>query len=374
MDVSFRDFDRHFPRMSYGIAPDFHDELQRLLGYADKTSKKIETCGLAGRRIDCKDDDTPDRNHIRYVPVTCNRRVCPECAYRDMLDRTKQFSPIAETALEFSKHPDWRVRFWTLTVKAAPKGADLRPYFDGLKSALFDMWRELFTTDKRKNRKKISCAEIRKGIDTPALKASGGVFFLETQGGWNPHLHGLVFSPFMNVDRVRESWKRHSAKYGLRGERIHIELPYVRRGGKEERCKTKEDFEGAISEIVSYPIKPEKNGGRHDQVLLAHVEAALQGRRRYIVKGAWYNKFERPEHHALCCECLGGFTHNEMLDGVVPVTKQNFFTEDEPGLENWKHFGYRFPAADLRRMQECERDYMKDFPTERSLKNGNPSV
>jgi len=350
-EITFRDLGRTFPRLTWENSPRYHDTLQRLLGWTDKTSLKIETCGLAARRIDCEGEQSTI-HHSRYVPITCNRRTCPECAWNDMHDRIRQFEPIADIAYQYRKHPDMRVRFWTLTIRAAKPETDLKPYFDGLKASLFDLWRALFGDNAQRN------------ADRPEdLKKSGGVFFMETQGGWNPHMHGLVLSPFLRVEHVRAVWKKVVLKNGLSGCRIEIKEPYIK-GPKHTQlpCKTPEDYKQAIMEIVSYPIRPEK-GGRHDPVLMAYVEAGLQGHRRYICKGDWYNRFERPEHHAVCGECLDTFTHDEIYDDYARPTEQNFFTENQEGFRNWMQYGYHWPKAQIAAYIEK----MQDFPTPENM-------
>lgn len=346
-EVDFRDFGRKFPRLTWENAPRYHETLQRLLGLVDKTSLKIETCGIGARRIDC-DGEKSTVLHSKYVPVTCNRRTCPECAWQDMKDRIRQFEPIGEIGYQYRNHPDMRVRFWTLTIRAAKPETDLKPYFDGLKQSLFDLWRALFGDNARRHAER-----------PEDLKKAGGVFFMEVQEGWNPHLHGLVLSPFFRVEHVRAIWKKVVKKNGLSGSRIEIKEPYIK-GAKHAKlpCRTPEDYHQAIMEIVSYPIRPDK-GGRHDPVLMAYVEAGLQGHRRYICKGDWYNRFERPESHAICGECAGGFTHEELYDDFAKLTKQNFFPENETGLRNWQDHGYHFPKALIAELMAKQ----NEFPT-----------
>jgi len=129
---------------------------------------------------------------------------------------------------------------------------------------------------------------------------------------------------------------------------------------------------------------------------MAHVEAGLKGLRRYFCKGDWYNKFERPEHRALCADCaedflnrpdyqkickecmsysgdneqgcgkcLATFTHDDIYDDFSKATIQEFFTEDEKGIQNWEKFGYHFPKQSLR---ELQRERFGNVPSADSLK------
>ncbi|GAI15529.1 unnamed protein product, partial [marine sediment metagenome] len=242
------------------------------------------------------------------------------------------------------------------------------------KLSLEALWRSLFGDNAQTKR--------------PELKKCGGVFFFETQGEnktWNPHIHGLVLSPFFRWEDIMSLWEKILKKNDLSGNGCFIEEPYVKsthlnyETGEIERIKLKcireDQFYSAIREIVQYPIQLDKNG-RHDQRLLAHVEHALFGKRRYIIKGDWYNEFKRPEHKAICEECLGYFTKSsnedcEALGGRA--FKYDFFPETPAGLDRWKRLGYHYPKDGANRRRAAELQAVYDFalshniPTRESL-------
>jgi len=107
---------------------------------------------------------------------------------------------------------------------------------------------------------------------------------------------------------------------------------------KEVYADNNGSFKNSIWEILNYPVKPDKEG-RHDPVLLAHVEHALHGRRRYVKKGAWYPKFPRIETCSECPVCGYGMIAHfdpEYEKSVGNTIKPETFTYDEQGVKNFQ--------------------------------------
>ena len=309
--ISFKHFGRKFPRLDMDNYPQYHNSLIKLNRL--DLSWRIHRCRIDGIGLECENNYL----HSGYVPVSCNRRTCPQCAWTEMLERLDQFYPLvrftdSDMILE---NPGYRLRFWTLTAQGIPKNTDLTKHISKLKSAFHLFWRKSFG-----NRSQFHDPE------------AGGVFFLEVQGKnfWCPHIHGLAWTRYPQANEFRSKWEYSLKRYGLKGNRIQIKLIYG-------------DPVKSIFEIISYPIRPNKNG-RHDQKLLAHTEVALSGQRRYFIKGSFYRQFPRQKGSAFCHECDGSMEQGwNYIHNCIDYQK-NIFSIDYPGIKNFIEKAWISPA------------------------------
>jgi len=312
ISISEYDFLRDYPRLTEENYSKYHTCIKRL-GFF-KLSQRIDECLIHGIGLDCS---SGDHRHYKYAPIPCKRRTCPQCASIEMIDRVLQFSPLVHYLHHdlFDPRLSYRLRFWTLTAKGVPIGNELTDFIKSLKSALHLFWRKLFGDNSKK----------------PDPEA-GGVWFFETQGEdyWCPHIHGLVWSKFHHVKVVRPLWYYCLKYYGLHGDRIELDE------------LTGDNLDKVVREIVSYPIDPDKLG-RHDQALLANIEVALHGQRRYIIKGSFYGKFPRIEHKAQCPVCnapmIIGEKYSRDRRGHIDLVR-DMFPETLEGLQKYHDMGF----------------------------------
>lgn len=337
--ISHKEFNRKYPRLTFENYPEYHRTLQKL--HCDDLSWRINRCGIDGMRLDC----TEDIEHSCWVKLGCNRRTCPQCATIEMFDRFRQFFEIAGITANASHDdmfdPGWRVRFWTLSCKAVKNYALDFP-LKAMKRSLFAWWRQTH-------------GERSKEFNYNYERA-GGLFVFEVQSGWNVHIHGLILGPHFSDDqqqknrvgsltRAREIWTNCLTKYGWSGHGLNVK-PVIRKDG---------DFRGSILETIAYPLRPDKEG-KFQQRLLAYVESAFSGQRRYILKGSWYNQFSRIKRTAICPECLNELYKEPAYDIVWAYPyRKNMFYEDEEGLQRWINRGYRFPIGVFRQMEREDR-------------------
>ena len=68
------------------VYPEFHKIL--LENGRGDLSFKINKCNVDGLRLDCPIDPS----HYNYLPVSCNRRICPSCARSDMIARINRYN------------------------------------------------------------------------------------------------------------------------------------------------------------------------------------------------------------------------------------------------------------------------------------------
>jgi len=338
--VKASDFNRTYPPMGENIWPVYHQTLSDL-DLWDR-SWKIQHCGIDAIRCRCQKFPI---KHSYFVPVFCQKRTCPECTLRDMRERYEQFRDITTICEQvngspgelFPIHEKWKVWFVTLTSKAVP-GGPLEPVMDAMKKALYRWWRYSYGEktpflDKNETiqvwkRGKVVNHKLRKKIRGPEPEA-GGLFFVEVQGGWNVHFHGLVLGPQRDFEFLQKIWKESLDFYGWSGNWIKVKEVYADPGG---------GYRGSVMEILNYPVRPDKQG-RHDQELMAHVEKALYKKRRYVLKGAWYGKFPRNKAEpSLCpiCNSKIEIWFDKDLERLMGRTMENyFFTYDKTGVENF---------------------------------------
>lgn len=316
--INFENFGRKHPRLSSEKYPEYHDTLIKL-GHKD-ISWRIDRCMIDGIGIEC----VLDPSHRGYIASGCKRRTCPQCSYLDMRRRYDQFFPylLRYTDKDMIKaNTGYRLRFWTFNCRGLGKYQDMTLFITQLKKSLFLFWRKIFS-------------DLAKYPDEEA----GGVFFIEVQGDkfWNPHIHALLWSKFKNVKTLRKEWEYCLRKYDHSGNGVWIKELYG-------------DYEKAIYEVLSYPVKPDKDG-RHDKELLAYTESALNGKRRYFMKGSFYGLFPMVHHSTPCDTCEGYMTQGYDYTRERRDFWKNAFTEDIEGLKNFVNAGWMSGAkrADLK--------------------------
>lgn len=319
--ISPSEFKRTYAPLTEETHPRYHKTL-RLLGQ-DKLSWKIERCGIDALKVYCSEN----AQHSYYVPIFCNRRTCPECSLQDMYRRFLQFEDIAAITRKANEFPgshfprSWRVRMWTLT-SLAIKNQPLDKPIEACKKALHRVWRYTYGNQTPR--------DSPRGLYGPEPDA-GGLFMLEIQGGWNVHFHGLVFGPYRYADYVRELWSESLDMFGWYGRHVHIEQAYKGKSG---------DYSDSIMEVLQYPVKPNKEG-RHDEELLANVEAALSGKRRFFLKGSWYNHFPKEKIPGDCPICHSDvyLEFDKDFQRLLGSTfEKRFFDWTDEGLSNFGNF------------------------------------
>lgn len=314
------EFNRTFRPLTETEFPKYHETLRSFGLWKD--SFAVSRCGIDSIRLTCKENEF---THNYQVPIPCQRRTCPECTFVDMLSRVRQISPIEdqiEMANDFSGEyfpNDWRVRFVTLTTKAIP-GIELKEPIEKTLKAFGLWWRKVY-------------GDLYPYPDKNADPETGGLFSLEIQSGWNVHLHGIVLSGFRHVAFMRDEWEKSLRHYGWFGNWIHVDMVHKKHG--------ETNYRGALYELVQYPVKPNKKG-RHDEILLAYVEAGLKKHRRFVTKGAWYNKFPKEKTACPCPVCGGDLTvirDKKWEEDFGRCYTESLFPYTDEGKQNFQRLG-----------------------------------
>jgi len=304
--------------------PLFHYTLEQ--NFRADLGWKIDQCKLAGIRLDCENVGY----HHGFIPVNCNRRICPACSTHQMAKNILRYHPLSYFPNNQIKRKNWRLRFWTFTSKAE-KNKSLREPMEAVSKAVRLYWRNVYG-DRSKPRK-------------GPFPDAGGIFVIEVGEGWNVHAHALIFGPYhKNLDDLREIWSKSLKQYSWSGSRIHV---------KNLTRDPNGSFEGAVVELISYPLNPDKRIDL-DEKLLAYIEMAMSGRnrlnfdgsgkipaiRRITELGSFYRLFPayKPPH-LICPECLednhiSGMTwFKEFDDFKGRRLKQEYFKNENHWFE-----------------------------------------
>lgn len=253
----------------------FHKTLSRF-GRGD-LSFKLDSCTTSGMRLDCEEMPW----HDGFIPLRCNRRICPECSRFEMNSKINKYIKLPEAVPEYK---NYKYRFWTFTI-IAKKNQPLKQAIKAVSKAIHYYWLNVYGQKSKK----------RGG---PHQKA-GGIFCIEVGEGWNVHVHALIYGPYhTNLKTLRLIWEKGIKKNWLGGHRIHV--------------RPIDNIDSCIRELISYPLNPDKRIGL-DENLLAHIELGFSGKnkseyspgikgyRRYVEKGTFYNLIEKPHHNKQFC-------------------------------------------------------------------------
>lgn len=151
-----------------------------------------------------------------YVPLTCGRRTCPDCALRRFLKMKERYKRF--------KNPR-NAKFLTLTIK---RSWDLE-----------EMVERAIDCFKKLRRRKIF------------RSVKGGCYSIEvkppTVEGWYVHIHTVISSPFILEDKIAEEWEDltgDSRIVKISDARFRKNIVYYVLGYTSNKTKVKETWEG----------------------------------------------------------------------------------------------------------------------------------
>jgi len=167
-----------------------------------------------------------ERDEWRLSGNLCRDRWCPACAATRRRRIIRTLRPAFAEVI--AANPRNRPRLVTLTVRHADEP------LERLLRHLKDCWRAL-TRDPWFR-------------DTQA----GGIWALEIKpgryGGWHPHIHAVIFSPWISARRLRQKW------HALTSDSTVVDVRQVNPGRDQS-------FDGPLGYIAKYIGKPAQLSG-----------------------------------------------------------------------------------------------------------------
>lgn len=220
--------------------------------------------------------DNQDHNNVIFSE-TCDCRICPDCARRQVARLAKRYIP---HALHLQKHGSRRysLRHIVLTTPFELIDDDIEQKFKDTFNAVTVAFNELLPVGWRKEQGLLVAAEF--GED-----------------GHKLHFHIVHYGQFLEKTKITTAWENATG-----GE---CSINWV----KSMVGQTDEETENAVIEILKYSVKFWKiddDGTPHfiDPELMPILHRVLKGTRRIRSYGVFYGLGE-PETDGFCCEQCG---------------------------------------------------------------------
>ena len=233
--------------IDWGAAESLANELEKS---DPKAAQKLRMCHDVdkGKVEFCPTDP---HHHSRYIPLSCDLRICPICAERHANRLMRRYE--IRLALAMSQNVvGWRLRGLTLTMRR-PEGGDDR----ALEAELVKASKKLMRHFGMRKDKRLGCV----------IAVEWG-----PKGG-NLHAHITFYGPYLPYADIRTYWEKLT-------------------GNHQIWIRSYTSVSAALREGVKYAVKPlgiGKNGEIKLTVKdLVSIHHALQGRRRIHVLGSFY--------------------------------------------------------------------------------------
>lgn len=190
--------------------------------------------------------------------ATCDLRVCVSCQRRQGKELAAKMRARVES---LEQRKGWRLRLLTLTIRTEGQ-EDMERALDLMGRALPKFWRKVLKVD-----------------------GAGAMFAMEAgELKGNIHVHGLYWGPWVDQKELSSEWEKLTGGSKV----VHVTLA---RG------------KGAVAEVCKYVCHPALR-----VEIQAHLEKALQGKRRIRTYGCFYGCEPTPEDERetrRTCPCCG---------------------------------------------------------------------
>ena len=251
-----------------------------LRGVSSQTPKNFRNCRKMGLPMICEGVAEKPGSFVRthrhqsYVPCRCDSKVCESCCQRQGKRVRRRYSkPIKESLA----NPRRGYSLKLLTVTRAI-GED----FDGFD---FPVNCEDDRLDRGRNLYQGTFEAFRALVNYcfPKSKGCGVLAVLEPQTSLSPHIHAVVYGPYVPQEVLSCAWR------ALTGDSYIVDIRKIR------------NVSDALEYVFKYVSKPPTNLRNADD--LAVYLAMTRGFRRLHSFGIWYNIGKVEHQHAVCPAC-----------------------------------------------------------------------
>lgn len=243
----------------------------------DENTKAVYAC--------CNDPS----HHAKAVKMTCQLRICPECARREVFRLLHRYVPVME-ALMHSHHPTYRFRKIVLTTPLDMESPDAKTKYLEYASKVPKVFDELLPKGWRSEQGFIQSAEFG-------------------PQGHKLHFHLIFFGEWLD-NRKSNGYKLASAWKKVTGEECEVVRIY---GIKPE------DIQAELIETLKYTTKfwkTDEDGEiiRIEPRLMPILLNILKGTRRIRSYGVFYNVPEVPQEPDVCPVCQSALVRWSALE------------------------------------------------------------
>lgn len=299
--------------------------------WRDRTTTELYRAGMDSDALDfslCAKDFQIEVCHKhpehtpRIIPFSCKKRFCPICEQRESYRKVKRYLlPIQQMCDQ--NLAGYRLRKLVLTTPYALSRLTAKRYsaiWDDLKRFL-ELW--FFREFQQKGT--LSASEQRR--QRVNLRAHGiGILSSAEFGerGRKLHFHLLLYSPFMPIAKVVETWRE-----------VTNGLCYISHISEVDRS----DIVGEVQEVVKYVTKFTQLPPR----LVPHLATVLSGNRRFRTYGLLncIESHEDVEHDSSCETCGAAREMVSLMKYIMRCEAAGVPLEDEiiaRGESRWNNF------------------------------------
>jgi hypothetical protein len=275
-------------------------------------AKRLAECGQKSAQLECPDEFGAGGcgSKDNFVPITCDSRLCPDCADRRMGQAIEKYEPevaamrdplLATFTIQNVDTPEEGVdqligAFGRLRQRVIPPEGEHRGRrwvwgADGGVPVRYQWRRALRSRGYRDLARHLQKRYVEQGRGIPFDEVvSGGIYAIDIKqqdgGRFHVHLHALMDVPYLPQPAVAQMWE------GLTGAHVVDLRRLDERGG--------ETVESAVAEVVGYVCKPPEFNSHEEEV---EYLKALKGRRLMQPFGDLHGNIERPVAELRCSEC-----------------------------------------------------------------------
>jgi hypothetical protein len=230
-----------------------------------------------------------DPDHFQKIQcVSCDNRLCPQCARRHAARLVHRYTPAIFDALD-NAPKNWSLRQIVLTTDVDAYADNLRDEIKRLSNLVVDLFDSV--------------------LDAGWRAKQGLLFGYEfgTQGG-KLHFHCLHLGPFIAQDVLSSTW----------ADITGYQVVHVKRVADFQ--SSDDEIAEAVSEALKYTTKFHKENPETGEVawlspdLLPRLHVAMSGTRRVRSYGVFYKVKERPRKPACCERCEAELVRWSVLD------------------------------------------------------------
>ena len=233
--------------------------------------------------------------HRSYVPCRCDSKVCVQCCQRQGKRVRHRYSKPIKASIKKQRR-GYSLKLVTVT-RAVAEGFDGFAFPVNWDDDRLERGRHFYERTFKAFRALVNFC-------FPKAKGCGVLAVLEPQVSLSPHIHAIVYGPYIPQRVLSSAWQ------ALTGNSYIVDIRQIHNVGD------------ALEYVFKYVSKPPSNLRSADDV--AVYVAITRGFRRLHSYGIWYNIGKVDRHSVGCPECGGSVSldadYYYKHDGPFPIS------------------------------------------------------